>query len=777
MSAEQQSLFEREPTPWQEDDEREQLLATVALTSGPKSTLDYLIPPQLAERAIAGARVRVPLGRSNRLVLGYCVASGYHTDAPPRLKAIAEVIDPEPLLSAEMLRLTQWIAEYYLCPLGQVLEAVIPAAVRTLAGTRLVTHYFATRLGAKASTLKDLPKKQAAALRYLQQADGAVPASEVTEAAQSTLAPINALRKRGLVDVEQRRVRTVVPELVTAKTRTPGPELNADQRQAVDTITKQVDARRHKTFLLRGVTGSGKTEVYLRAIEHVLRFGQQAIVLVPEISLTPQTTQRFAARFGEVAVLHSHLTDVERARHWEAIAAGDVSVVVGARSAVFAPTPHLGLIVIDEEHEPSFKQGSAPRYHARNVALRRATEERIPLILGSATPALESWQAALANDYQLLELQSRVLERPLPAVGTIDLRNEELRKDSRGAISRPLHVAMEQALKAGGQVMLLLNRRGYSTHIQCTACGFVAVCPHCEMALTHHRQERIALCHLCDYQMPAPDKCPDCSFEGIRYSGRGTQRLEAEVAARFPNARVLRMDTDAMTRPGSHERAFEAFRRREIDIMVGTQMIAKGLDFPDVTLVGVVNADTGLHLPDFRAAERTFQLLVQVAGRTGRSEKGGRVLVQTKSPDHPAIAKARQHDFVGFADLELSVRRQLSYPPFGAMIRIVVRGPKEELTRASAERIAEMVRENLKSAESAEGEQSNESTANLATSARVLGPAPAPYRKLRGDYRFQMQIQGSAGEQLRAAVRQVMETLELPDDVQWMADVDPYDML
>ncbi len=768
MSAEQQSLFEREPTPWREDDEREQLIATVAFPSGPKKAFDYLIPLPLAETVKAGARVRVPLGRGDRLVLGYCLAAGYRRDPPARLKAVAEVIDEEPLLSPAMLSLTRWIADYYLCPLGQVLESVIPAAVRTSAGTRMVAHYFATAEArtpnaARTRLLEKLPKKQAAALRFLLQAKDAVPAADVTDAAECTLAPINALRSKGLVDVEQRRIRTVTPELVTAKERTTGPELNAEQQTAVSAVVAALDAKRQQTFLLRGVTGSGKTEVYLRTIEHVLRFDRQAIVLVPEISLTPQTKQRFAARFGQVAVLHSHLTDVERARHWEAIAAGDVNVVIGARSAIFAPTPRLGLIVIDEEHEPSFKQGSAPRYHARNVALRRAQEENIPLILGTATPALESWQAAVDGRYQLLELHGRVLERPLPSVGTIDLRNEDLRRDSRGAISKPLHVAMDQALKAGGQVMLLLNRRGYSTHIQCPACGYVATCPHCEIALTHHRYERIALCHMCDYQIPGPRKCPDCAFEGIRYSGRGTQRLEAEVAARFPDARVLRMDTDAMTRPGSHERAFESFRRREIDVMVGTQMIAKGLDFPDVTLVGVVNADTGLHLPDFRAAERTFQLLVQVAGRTGRSEKGGRVLVQTKSPDHPAIAKARQHDFAGFAELELSVRQQLSYPPFGSMIRIVVRGPKEELIKASAERIGEMVREQLTKAEAA--------------TARVLGPAPAPYPKLRGDYRYQMQIQGADGEQLRAAVQHVIETLELPDDVQWMADVDPYDML
>ncbi|MDA7977213.1 MAG: primosomal protein N' [Pirellulales bacterium] len=779
MSAEQQSLFKHEPDPWREDDDRQQFVAQVVFPSGPKVILDYLVPPQLAEHNLAGARVRVPMGRGNRRMLGYCVAAGYRRDHRGNLKPIGEVIDDEPLLTPQMLRLTQWISEHYLCPWGQVLDAVIPAAVRASAGTRMVTHYFPSAQAQVGQPGKDLPKKQAAALHYLLQATDAVPASEITQAVGCTLAPVTALRKRGLVEIERRRLRTSIEQPTTARLQSSGPTLNAEQQAAVDAVTQALDERRQETFLLRGVTGSGKTEVYLHTIEHVIRFGHQAIVLVPEISLTPQTTQRFAARFGEVAVLHSHLTDVERARHWEAIASGDINVVVGARSAIFAPTPHLGLIVIDEEHEPSFKQSTAPRYHARTVALQRAREERIPLILGTATPSLETWRAAKGGDCKLIELHGRVLDRPMPPVGTIDLRNEDLRRDSRGAISRPLHAAMDQALKAGGQVMLLLNRRGYSTHIQCPACGFVAVCPHCEIALTHHRLERIALCHLCDYQIPAPGQCPECSFEGIRYSGRGTQRLEAEVAARFPEARVLRMDTDAMTRPGSHERAFEAFRRREIDVMVGTQMIAKGLDFPDVTLVGVVNADTALHLPDFRAAERTFQLLVQVAGRTGRSDRGGRVLVQTKSPDHPAIAKARRHDFAGFAEIELDVRKQLSYPPFGSMIRIVVRGPKEQLIQASAERIGEMVCANLLAAEQAEAENSADavSAARKLRPSRVLGPAPAPYRKLRGDYRFQLQVQGTNGERLRNAVRQVQESLELPEGVQWMADVDPYDML
>jgi primosomal protein N' (replication factor Y) len=539
--------------------------------------------------------------------------------------------------------------------------------------------------------------------------------------------------------------------------------LNPDQEQALRAILDPLNAPRHQTILIHGVTGSGKTEVYIQAIQEVIRFGRQAIVLVPEISLTPQTVERFRQRFGAVAVLHSHLSDAERHWHWQQIAEGAVSVVVGARSAIFAPAPNLGLIVLDEEHETSFKQESVPRYHARDVAVARAEAEGIPLVLGSATPSLESWHRAQTGAYTLVEMPRRVLDRPLPMVGTIDLRGQQARGElSRGAISRQMHAAMSAALEEGGQVILLLNRRGFSTHIQCPACGHVVRCPECDIALTHHRTEAIALCHYCDYEIPAPATCPVCGFAGIRYSGLGTQRLEAEVHARFPNVLALRMDTDAMQAHGSHERALSAFRSGKVRILLGTQMIAKGLDFPNVTLVGVINADTALHLPDFRAAERTFQLVTQVAGRTGRGPKGGRVLVQTFSPDHPAIQAAVRHDYAAFAAGELPIRQMLRYPPFASMIRLVVRGPVEPVAAEFAGYIVERLRTALSEPQA---------------DARVLGPAPCPFARLRGRYRFQIQAQGPDGERLRAAVRQATAELEPPEDIQWIVDVDPVDML
>ncbi len=386
------------------------------------------------------------------------------------------------------------------------------------------------------------------------------------------------------------------------------------------------------------------------------------------------------------------MSDIERHEHWRRIAQGEVEVVVGARSAIFAPTPHLGLIVLDEEHESTFKQETAPRYHARDVARRRAADQNVPLVLASATPSLESWHRAQRGEYQLVEMPRRVLDRPLPAVRTIDLRNEVHSKYSRGAISRPLHRAMEEALREGGQVILLLNRRGHSTHIQCPACGHSVRCPQCDLSLTFHRHDNSAVCHYCDYHSAAPNSCPECNFRGIRFSGLGTQKLEAEVRARFPDYACVRMDTDSMRGRGSHEEALSAFREGRHRILLGTQMIAKGLDFPNVTLVGVVNADTALHLPDFRAAERTFQLVTQVAGRTGRGPKGGRVLVQTLSPDAPAIVAAVRHDLAAFAKKELPHREALGYPPFASMIRIVIRGDADRSDRRFLRSIAPAAR-------------------------------------------------------------------------------------
>jgi primosomal protein N' (replication factor Y) len=484
--------------------------------------------------------------------------------------------------------------------------------------------------------------------------------------------------------------------------------------------------------------------------------------LVPEISLTPQTRQRFRARFDRVAVLHSHLTPSERSWHWHQILDGHVDVIIGARSAVFAPVPRLGLIVIDEEHDGSFKQDKSPRYHARDVAIWRATRDRIPLILGSATPSLESYHLAKQGTFRLLSLPKRVLDRPLPNVATIDMRVDYAQGKGVSPLSQKLRQEIQQATSAGGQVILLLNRRGYSTRVQCPHCGEVIYCPDCSIPMTHHLDGMRLACHYCDHQMATPELCPQCNFNAIRFSGLGTQRLEQYLNSVFPNLVSARMDTDTMRKPGSHEATLAKFRNREIDILMGTQMIAKGLDFPNVTLVGVVNADSALHFPDFRAGERTFGLVTQVAGRSGRGEKGGRVLVQTFSPEHPAIVAATRHDYQAFANYELPMREQAQFPPFGRMARVVVRSPSKELAQGFAETVAEKIRA---------------AQERFEVQFNVMGPAVAPVEKLRGNFRFHLLLIASQHLQMQEVIQAAIGEFPVVDDVQWIVDIDPQDML
>jgi primosomal protein N' (replication factor Y) len=746
------------------DEAQEGHVAAVVFTEGPTDIFHYSIPDDQLDKVAVGKRLRVPLGRGGRVNTGYCVAVETRASLGRikyKLRDIRGVLDAAPIVSSEMLRLAEWMAEYYLSPLGPTLESIVPAGVRGQAGTRQVTLLTVpNRVAARLTQLK-LPPKQRAALEHLVASAEPLTAQQVAKAIGSTTAPVNALREKGLVDEQLARVATGDPD-ESSVARTEALPLNDAQQAALTTIVESLEAQRHEAILLHGVTGSGKTEVYMRAIEEVIQYGRQAIVLVPEISLTPQTCERFRSRFQRVAVLHSHQSDSERHWYWRRIAAGQVQVVIGARSAVFAPTPQLGIIVVDEEHDSSFKQDMPPRYHAREVALYRTHLANAPLVLGSATPSLESYFLAKKGRRRLVELPDRVLNLPLPDVTAIDLRTEFRSEYYRGAISRPLEQAMRLALGEQGKVILLLNRRGFSTHIQCPACGHVAKCPDCDIALTHHREGDCAVCHYCEHERPAPASCPECRFDGIRYGGLGTQKLEAEVRGRFPEANCLRMDSDTMQKAGSHEAAFARFRNGDVKILLGTQMIAKGLDFPDVTLVGVINADTSLHFPDFRAAERTFQLVTQVAGRTGRGTKGGRVLVQTFSPEHAALQAAMQHDYVTFAEGEIPIRGQFGYPPTGSMVRLIIRGESERLTLQFAQRLAEEVRSGF--------------PANCAV--RVLGPAPAPIARLRGKHRFHILLSALDRRVLRSGVKAAREAIgQPPDDVQWVVDVDPLDML
>lgn len=754
---------EVEPDPWEVDELADRLLAEVAFPEAPFGPYDYLVPENLRDKVEVGRRVRAPLGKGERTLVGYCVnVAPVGAQRPTRvLRELEGVVDAAPLASPATVRLARWIADAYVAELGVVLETVIPAAVRTQAGTR--EKVFLT-IPPEVWAARDqwrIPARQRAILEAMAGADRPLTVQELAQRAGCSESPIQSLRRKGMLVEQVRRIESgeVVdrPEQAEA-----GLALHQDQQRAFDAILAPVAAGRHETIVLHGVTGSGKTEVYIRAIEEVIQRSRQAIVLVPEISLTPQTRQRFRARFPHVAVLHSNLTDAERNWYWQRIARGESQVVVGARSAIFAPTPKLGLIVLDEEHDSSFKQDTQPRYHARDVALWRARDEGIPLVLGSATPALETWQRASDGEFTLVEMPSRVSGLPLPTVDTIDLRVEQREGRMRGSVSGSLLDAIRLSLAKGGQVILLLNRRGFATSVQCPACGYVAKCPDCDLALTHHLADATIVCHYCDYQLPVPGRCPQCQFEGIRFAGLGTERLEQEIRGRFSQVSILRMDSDTMRKPGSHEEALARFRAGEARLLIGTQMIAKGLDFPKVTLVGVINADTALHFPDFRAAERTFQLVTQVAGRTGRGKLGGHVIVQTYNPDHPAIMAACRHDYGRFAAGELPARRALGYPPFGSLARIIARGENGPATQTFVEVLGQRLRAEL-------------ATRGLA--GRVLGPAPCPLAKLRGKFRFHLLVQLPDRDSLRILVRDATREVALPRGVQSLIDIDPLDML
>lgn len=760
MDVQQPQLFPQDVPPWELDAQATSTVARIVFSEAPHGPLDYLVPPALLELTVPGVRVKVPLGRTNREMLGYCIDVQHVQQAPDAFKPVTEVLDSEPLCTGKLLELMQWMSRYYLAPLGQVFEAAVPASVRSSAGSRQRSMLYPMTKAHNAAELAKLSAKQQHIVRTLIAEGKPLTSDQLRTAAKCSAGPIQLLRAAEFIEARTERILENLTG-VQAATNCAPLALSVDQRQALREILEALQTGTQQTVLLHGITGSGKTEVYMQAIHEVLSYGRGAIVLVPEISLTPQTRHRFMERFGQVACLHSHMSPVERHHQWRRIAAGETPVVIGPRSAIFAPLPRLGLIVIDEEHDGSFKQDSQPRYHARDVALHRSYLEQIPVVLGSATPSLESWQRARSGVYRLASLPRRIHNRPLPEVTTIDLRLQHT-EPNRGAISRPLHKAITETLSEKGQVILLLNRRGFATTIQCPSCGHVVACPDCDLPLTHHRDGAKAVCHYCDYQIPTPPVCPSCKFDGIHYGGLGTQRLEVEVQQRFPQATVARMDSDTMRRPGSHERVLGQFRKGELQILLGTQMIAKGLDFPNVLLVGVINADSALHFPDFRASERTFQLVTQVAGRTGRGEKAGRVVVQTFSPEHPAIIAASQHDFLNFAREELVKREHFGYPPYGHLARIIMRGPEQAATEAFAESFAGR----LQTARQLQG-----------IDARLLGPAPPPLARLRGKYRYHIIIHTLEPEPLNRLLVRTIADIKPPKDIQYVIDIDPVDTL
>jgi primosomal protein N' (replication factor Y) len=725
--------------------------------------LDYAIPETLADRISIGSRVRVPFREKSALATVVAVLD--ESDAPG-VRAIEAVIGERPALSPKLLELARWMSAYYCCPIETVARTLLPQVIRRaeVGWKKQLFVRPARQINSEdVEQLRRRAPRQAELLAFVATLTDAMPAAEVLRKTQLDNAALRGLEKRGFVELREQAV-TRDPHADEQFIATTQLRLNDEQAAAMNLVAQALAApERALPVLLHGVTGSGKTEIYLQAIRATLDRGKTAIALVPEISLTPQTVERFKSRFAEapdvVAVLHSHLSEGERHDEWQKISSGRARIVIGARSAVFAPLENLGLIVVDEEHETSYKQEDAPRYHARDVAVVRAKMEGAAVVLGSATPSLESYHNATTGKYQLATLTQRVDNCAMPLMRIIDLRLERQKQKVPPILASKLRDAITARLEKREQTILFLNRRGFSTSLVCSNCGEARDCPNCSVALTFHRTAARLTCHLCGHTAAVPKKCPECAQDALIYAGFGTEKVEANVTQTFPDAVVRRMDADTMTRKDAYRETLRAFRAGKIDILVGTQMIAKGLHFPNVTLVGIINADLALHLPDFRAGERTFQLLTQVAGRAGRGETAGEVFVQTYTPFSPSIQFARHHDFAGYFQQELEFRERCDFPPFKHAVLITVRSAHEQRASFSAETLARRLKEAL-------------------PQEFTLGnPAPAPIEKLQGQFRFHILIRGEAIVRLSRLVRETLDRLPFPEDVHVAVDVDPYQLL
>ncbi len=797
--------------------------------AGDLGPLDYRLDPSQCDAVSPGVRVLVPLGARQAVAMITELAA---SSPRPRLKTVLAVLDAQPLLDTTALQLCAWIAEYYLCSLGEALTAALPGSVRVqverivrLGGdgpavplgeveqqlvawlrtngpdkavalikrfgsgapralsslqrkghvqvgyelgrqdgtTKRISYYRAvSSLGAEEMRewSRRRPSQFALYTYLLHHPLGRAPLGELRTTFGAVSAKLGALTKAGLVSAIQEEVYRPVLAAHTAPPDYPV-QLTAAQRQAVAAVNASIGAG-FRTFLLWGVTGSGKTEVYLHSIAACLAAQRTALVLVPEISLTHQLIDRIRARFGEqVAVLHSGLSDGERWDQWRQIARGERAIVVGARSAVFAPLPRLGLIVVDEEHDAAYKQDDGVRYNGRDVAVMRAKLSGCPAILGSATPAMETFHNGQNGRYEVLSLPERVEARPLPAVDIVDLRRSP-QAGKQLLISPRLAAALKANFAAHGQSLVFLNRRGFANFLQCHACGEPLQCPNCSVALTLHRRWNALRCHHCDYTIPPPSVCSSCGGTSLSAWGAGTEQVEAALRRLVAGARVGRMDRDTTSRKGAQREILSAWERREYDVLVGTQMITKGHDVPGVTLVGVLLADLSLNLPDFRAAERTFQLLTQVAGRAGRGERAGHVIIQSLQPQHFSLQCSAHHDYARFAAHELATRRELGYPPFARLVQIRCEGPGCESTQAAARIAAERIR------------------AVAPKGVIVRGPAPAPLERLRGRFRGLVLVRGRNGAAVRAAAaagREAVRRQARSRNVRVLVDVDPHNML
>lgn len=727
------------------------------LIDGPSELVfDYAVPAGLDVRP--GCRVRVPLRRKSATGTVLAVVEAAQMDFA--LRELESLIDPEPLITPVLLKTGQWIADYYGCGIETVIRSLLPEAVRSeenSAKTRRIALLDGAPDPAVLEKLARRAPRQHAILALLMSAPGMRMA--VADLGDGSAAVLKGMEKSGLLKIETEEVRRDPDEGVDEVMESLPLALNPDQQRALDAILENLKSPAPKPQLLLGVTGSGKTEVYLQAARQVIDMGKTVLVLVPEISLTPQTVRRFKARFAamqdQVAVLHSNLSQGERFDEWHRIRKGVARIVIGARSAVFAPLPDLGLILVDEEHENTYKQENVPRYHGRDVAVLRAAFEPCAIVLGSATPSLESWHNAQTGKYEVLRLDRRADGQSMPLVRVVDMRLEAAKhKGAPAVLSDKLRVALEQRLEKGEQAILFLNRRGFARSLQCPKCGHVCQCPHCAVALTYHRTDERLVCHVCGHQAIVPRKCPECKDPAIILQGYGTQKVEEVMAKVLPQAKIARIDADAMRRKHALRDTLNAFKSHKIDILIGTQMIAKGLHFPNVTLVGILNADLGLHVPDFRAGERTFQLITQVAGRAGRGDLEGEVIVQTFTPHSPSIQYARKHDFDGFSEQELEFRRQFSFPPYAHCAVLTSRSNHERRAEFTLQTLHLRLAEDLPPG---------------ITLGEVL---PSPLVRAHGQFRFQITLRSHRARPLTRHVQAVLARTSLPEDVTVVFDMD-----
>jgi len=762
----------------------------VAFDSGVDSVFDYLLPESL-NAISAGQRVQVPFGKTNKLQTAFCIEIPRDSDQIEKsrrfkLKPVKKILDPKPLLDNQLMQLARWISKYYYCPLGQTLAAMVPAAVKTGAGQKKQQYIYLPE-PENLNTDKLSSKKQKNIIDILAAAgahssDTAIEKQKLLSAAKCTDIPLKNLTRKQFVKTTSRTIIKSLPAIpqpltITSKTIS----LNTDQKNALAKINEQINAAKFAVTLLHGVTDSGKTELYIRTIQTVIKKGKSAIVLLPEIALTTQTVQRFVSRFKNIAVMHSGLTPPQRNDQWQKIKTGSANVVIGARSAIFAPLSNIGLIVIDEEHEPSYKQDTTPRYHGRDVAIKRAQLAGALCLLGSATPALSTLlNTKTKKHYQLIRLPKRVLDLPLPKMKLVDLSTLPYNTGQKAPalISPLLEKHIHYTLQKNEQAILLLNRRGYSNFIFCPACRHTLHCPNCDVNLTFHKQHQpflskktvtgphmqlgFAVCHYCLSKTLVPQKCPLCK-KPMTMIGLGSQRLTEELINKCPTARVHRVDSDSMAaNPQNYYRLLADFADGKIDILAGTQILAKGLHFPNVTLVGIISADTSLALPDFRANERTFQLIAQVAGRAGRSQKGGIVIVQTFLPDQPAIKFALNHDYDAFVQNELAQRKKCNLPPYWRMAIIAMRDAKFDKLQNAANALRQKIDQII-------------TAANLKIIVR--GPMPATISRIQRFHRVQIILQAPDVKNLTAFLDTLRQTPPVRPAVTTNIDVDPLDLL